>query len=78
MSITLKQLYSESKTKYKLKLLAGENVLDNVVSWFHFMEDESTIDFIRGNELIVTTGLGSKNDEWLDNLIKGLINRLQD
>ncbi|WP_394870886.1 PucR family transcriptional regulator [Clostridium butyricum] len=75
MSITLKQLYSESKTKYKLKLLAGENVLDNVVSWFHFMEDESTIDFIRGNELIVTTGLGSKNDEWLDNLIKGLINR---
>lgn len=75
MSITLKKLYTESKAKYKLKLLAGENALDNVVSWFHFMEDESTIDFIRGNELIVTTGLGSKNAEWLDNLIKGLINR---
>lgn len=75
MSITLKKLYNESKIKYKLNLLAGENALDNVVSWFHFMEDESTIDFIRGNELIVTTGLGLKNDEWLDNLIKGLINR---
>ena len=39
------------------------------------MEDESTIDFICGNELIVTTGLGSKNAEWIDNLIKDLINR---
>lgn len=75
MSITLKKLYNESKNKYNLNLLAGETALDNVVSWFHFMEDESTIDFIRGNELIVTTGLGAKNKEWLYTLIKGLINR---
>ncbi|WP_243145486.1 PucR family transcriptional regulator ligand-binding domain-containing protein, partial [Clostridium neonatale] len=73
MSITLKSLYYETKNKYKLKLIAGESGIDNVVSWFHFMEDESTINFIRGNELIVTTGLGSKNNDWLDNLIKGLI-----
>ena len=68
MSITLKSLYYETKNKYKLKLIAGESGIDNVVSWFHFMEDESTINFIRGNELIVTTGLGSKNNNWLDNL----------
>lgn len=73
MSIILKSLYYETKNKYKLKLIAGESGIDNVVSWFHFMEDESTINFIRGNELIVTTGLGSKNNNWLDNLIKGLI-----
>lgn len=75
MSITLKELYDESKNKYKLKLLAGSYSIDNVISWVHFMEDESTINFIRGNELIITTGLGSKNTQWLDNLIKGLINR---
>ncbi len=75
MSITLKDLYSESKDKYNLKLLTDTSTLDNVVSWFHFMEDESTIDFIRGNEIIVTTGLGSKNEKWLDDLIKGLIEK---
>ncbi len=75
MSISLKELLNESKNKYQLKLLAGKNSLDNVVSWFHFMEDESTIDFIRGNELIVTTGLGSRDEKWLDELIEGLINR---
>ena len=75
MSISLKELLNESKNKYQLKLLAGGNSLDNVVSWFHFMEDESTIDFIRGNELIVTTGLGSSDEKWLDDLIEGLINR---
>lgn len=53
MSITLKELYDESKNKYKLKLLAGSYSIDNVVSWVHFMEDDSTINFIRGNELIL-------------------------
>lgn len=75
MSITLQELYNESKNKYKLQIIAGENSIDNAVSWFHFMEDESTIDFIRGNELIVTTGLGAKDENWLANLIKGLIAR---
>ncbi|WP_294405960.1 PucR family transcriptional regulator [uncultured Clostridium sp.] len=75
MSITLQELYNESKDKYKLQIIAGENSIDTAVSWFHFMEDESAIDFIRGNELIVTTGLGAKDNHWLANLIKGLIAR---
>ena len=75
MSITLKQLYNESKNKYRLELIAGNAGICNIVSWLHFMEDETTLDFIRGNELVVTTGLGAKNERWLNDFIKGLIIR---
>lgn len=75
MSITLKELYNEFNKKYKLKLLAGKSCTDNIVSWFNIMEDETTMDFISENELIVTTCLGAKDEKWLIKFIQGLINR---
>lgn len=75
MAISLKNIYEDTKEKYKLQLLAGKEGVDNVVNWVHFMEDSKTIDFIRGSELIITTGLGCNNENWLYNLIEGLIHR---
>lgn len=75
MAISLKNIYEDTKNKYQLKLLAGKEGIDNVVNWVHFMEDSNTIDFIRGSELIITTGLGANDDNWLYNLIEGLIIR---
>ena len=75
MAISLKNIYEDTKNKYKLKLLAGKDGIDNVVNWVHFMEDSNTVDFIRGSELIITTGLGTKDNNLLYNLIEGLISR---
>lgn len=74
MSISLFELYSDTKSKYKLNLVAGNNGINNIISWVYYSEDNSTIDFIRGNELIFTTGLEYNHTEnWLLELIKNLI-----
>ena len=74
MSISLFELYNNTKSKYKLKLVAGNNGINNLISWVYYSEDNSTIDFIRGNELIFTTGLEYNHIEnWLLDLIKSLI-----
>lgn len=72
MAISLRSMYQDTKQKYRLDLIAGEDGLDNVVNWVHFMEDITTMDFIKGSELIITTGMGNNSEEWLDELIRGL------
>lgn len=74
MSISLLNLYNDTKSKYKLELVAGSNGINRMISWVYYSEDNSTIDFIRGNELIFTTGLEyNHNENWLLELIKSLI-----
>lgn len=75
MAISLRTIYYETKERYKLNLIAGEEGLDNVVGWVHFMEDITTMDFIKGSDLIITTGMGNNSEEWLYDLIKGLAER---
>jgi len=75
MSITLYDLYHQSKSKYKLKLIAGEAGLKNVVSWVQFTEDIMTISFLKGSELILTTGLNANNTQWIYEFVKELIDQ---
>jgi len=75
MSITLYDLYHESKSKYKLKLIAGETGLKNAVSWVQFTEDIMTVNFLKGSELILTTGLNANNTKWIYEFVKELINQ---
>lgn len=65
MALSIKQLYEATKRKYRLKLAAGESGIGNVVSWVHYMEDIKTTNFIRGHELIITTGMGNDGEDWL-------------
>ena len=58
MSITLKRLLLENKRDYNIKLIAGEKGLDNIVRWVHVVEDDEVSNFLHGNELIFTTGIG--------------------
>lgn len=58
MSITLKKLCSDTETKYSLKLIAGKGGMENAVRWVHMVEDRQVPDFLHGNELIFTTGIG--------------------
>ncbi len=57
MSISVQSLYSATKDIYRLKVIAGKDGMNRNVSWMYYTEDESTISFIRGGELAVTTGL---------------------
>lgn len=58
MSIILKQLCSDTETKYNLKLIAGKNGMTNTVRWVHTIEDRQVPDFLHGGELVFTTGIG--------------------
>lgn len=69
MSVVLKYLYDEIK-KHKVKLLAGEKGLKNKVRWTQLAEGEEIVNFLQGEELIFTTGLGVRSREGLLNLVK--------
>ncbi len=73
MSVRIEAIYSKTKEKYKLKLIAGEAGISNIISWIYIMEDLTTADFIRGSELIITTGLGIKEDMDFYHMIQVLI-----
>ncbi len=72
MAVNLKNIYTDTKQKFKLELLAGREGLENTVSWVHLIEDVTTTDFIRGSELIITTGLGVNGEYWLEQFIENL------
>ena len=57
MALMLKELYVKTKNTYRLSLRAGKNGMYHPVSWVYYTEDASTIDFIRGGELAMTTGM---------------------
>lgn len=73
MSIILKQLCSDTETKYNLKLIAGRNGMANTVRWVHMVEDRQVPDFLHGGELVFTTGIGHIGKDPLLAFVKRLI-----
>lgn len=57
MALSVQTLFNFSETPFKIKLLAGKQGLSKTVSWVYYTEDPSTIEFIRGGEIAITTGL---------------------
>ena len=58
MAVTLDKLYISIEEKYNMKLVAGKDGLKNVIRWVHMVEDSEVPNFLHGNELIFTTGIG--------------------
>lgn len=75
MAISVRNLYELTKDKYKIKLIAGEEGLDNDVRWMYFMEDTEVADFLYGREFVITTGLTKKDERWFMDLVNKLIDR---
>lgn len=63
MALTIKELLEQTKEKYHLKLLCGEDGLDYVVTWVHMTVDASVAEFFWGNEIIVTSGYSTQTEE---------------
>ncbi len=72
MSIMLKQLCSDTEMKYNLKLIAGKEGMTNTVRWVHMVEDRQVPDFLHGNELVFTTGIGHVGMDPLLEFVKRL------
>ena len=56
MSLLLKDIYSETKNRFRLELVCARGL--NRLYWVYVAEDIATTDFLYGNELIITTGMG--------------------
>lgn len=55
MGITLKQLYDQTKVRFKLSVLAANDFMDREVSRLYYMEDTKISGWTRHGELIVST-----------------------
>lgn len=73
MAITLKSLCKYAKEDYGMKLICGEETTNNLVNWVHMLEDQETANFLHGQELIITTGIGYNHTEWFVNFVKDLV-----
>ncbi|CVK20708.1 PucR family transcriptional regulator [Sporomusa sphaeroides] len=67
--MTLKQFYEKFRKKHQLQLIAGEKGIYTSFKWIYLLEDLNNMSFIRGGELIITTGLANSYDHWLEELI---------
>ena len=75
MAILLRQLCEKASYLYGMRILAGENGTGNIVQWIHTLEDVETGGFIHGGELIFTTGIAQKGNEWLLEFVENLYER---
>ena len=54
MSITLKQLYDQTKSQFELSVLAGQSYMNREDSLLYYMEDTRISERTRDGELIIT------------------------
>ena len=72
MAIRFWEIFEETKNQYQLRLLAGKQGMDSVVSWVHMVEDETIISRFGGTELAVTTGMKAGTQGWLLRLVTAM------
>ena len=48
-----------------MKLVAGREGLSNLVDWVHVVEEMDYVHFLKGRELIITTGIKEPDDAQL-------------
>lgn len=72
MNVTCKNILSLPYAN-QLKLLAGKEGLNHVISWVYYMEDYHYVDWLKGGELVIVTGLVTKEEA---GMLLDLINAL--
>ena len=73
--IQLQDFYHEMKSRYSLRLLTGSAGLTREFAWVHLCEDIGNVSFLRGGELVITTGLSAMQEHWLDDFLAALVRR---
>ncbi|MEY8351838.1 PucR family transcriptional regulator ligand-binding domain-containing protein [Lachnospiraceae bacterium 54-53] len=75
MRTQVSELLHSTKEKYSLVLHSGEEGLTNSVSWVYLAEDFQNISFLKGGELVITTGLFTRSGISLSKFICALVTR---
>ena len=70
MALSLQHFYQKTHEKYHVTLATPDTPLDQTITWVYMMEDVNNLSFIRGGELVITTGLVSTDEETLLNMTK--------
>lgn len=69
---SVQSFYDFEQSKYKLFLLAGKSGIRNTVSWIYLAEDIQNMTFLKGGELVITTGLFTTGGTVLFDFIRAL------
>ena len=72
MGTTVSALYESTKEKYRLCLHGGAAGLKNTVHWIYLTEDIQNIPFLKGDELVITTGLFTQSGVTLSDFIRSV------
>ncbi|MFA9466378.1 MAG: PucR family transcriptional regulator [Velocimicrobium sp.] len=75
MQTQVKTLYEFGKSKYKLSFRSGQEGMSNSVSWIYLAEDIQNMSFLKGGELVITTGLFVNSGTSLLHFIRALAMR---
>lgn len=75
MAIHLQKLCQNSDYLYGMRILAGEQNMNKIVQWVHTIEDIEASSFLRGGELIFTTGIAKREGIWLIPFVKNLVEK---
>ena len=75
MAIHLQKLCQKSDYLYGMRILAGEQNMNKIVQWVHTIEDIEASSFLRGGELIFTTGIAKREGNWLIPFVKNLVEK---
>ena len=87
MAISIQSLFNSTADIYRLKLISGKGGAERPVSWMYYTEDVSTLNFLRGGELVVTTGMeigryedntGKAREEFLVEYLSKLVNAVSE
>lgn len=73
MAVSLESIYYTAMRKYGMKLVAGAPGIWNIVDWIHTVEDIALIDFLKGDELVILTGIDIYEKEKLYEYTKKII-----
>lgn len=74
MAVELEQLYSEIESEFDVKLVT-KSCFHKMIDWIHMVEDVDFVSFLRGDELVLNSGLNYKTEEWLYTYIEELRKR---
>ena len=72
MALTLAELCFSAEKDYGMTLIAGKNGTDNMVRWAHYIEGGEVPRFLRGYELVFTTGMENHDTGRLINFAEKL------
>ena len=71
MTVILNELYLQGQ-RMGLQIIAGEQGLNQMVSWVHMVENKEASSFLDGGGLVFTTGIGLFQGSSLMDLVKSV------